>query len=454
MAYAAHLLRESLLHRFAVPLLLRGGICNGKRRFPFLNILIIDDLFVPEPAKANSSEKVLFCRASEENAKRRILLAKEFQKLGANVLVARLFLNKTEAPVSFEYRESEGVSQLFVKIPAGKKKNFLRLPELFSFGSVLSENAPGLAGIFEPDIVISGGVLPFSVSAGLKISEGANAVFVTEISCLPAEVLKRFGFAFGLNPVLIFLKKSTAAAFLKSHAVLGFFPKVSQKFSGAHNLYPAVFPSLPKAEKPSEKALLLREKLFSFSEGKTFVLAFCGEIESGFSIEELILSAGTFGKELALVFLSEGSKKPYFKRFVAEKGITNVFFFEESAREELPFILSGADGIFVSESDFGKGLFPEEKTFWDALGAQKPVIAASEHWADFFSKAGGAIITKPRRRDSITLGIKALLSMGETDRETLGRANGEFFEKNSLQNFAKENFSLFENFVKQKEIKK
>ena len=44
--------------------------------------------------------------------------------------------------------------------------------------------------------------------------------------------------------------------------------------------------------------------------------------------------------------------------------------------------------------------------------------------------------------------------MSETDRETLGRANREFFEKNSIQNFAKENFSLFENFVKQKEIKK
>ena len=42
----------------------------------------------------------------------------------------------------------------------------------------------------------------------------------------------------------------------------------------------------------------------------------------------------------------------------------------------------------------------------------------------------------------------------ETDRETLGRANREFFEKNSLQNFANDYFSLIDNFVKQKEIKK
>ena len=236
--------------------------------------------------------------------------------------------------------------------------------------------------------------------------------------------------------------------------MLGFFPETAKTFPDAHNLYPMVFPALPEREKPSEKAVFYREKLRSFGEGKTFVLAYCGEIEKGFSIEELILSAGTFGDKFALVFISEGRKKLYFKRFTSEKGITNVFFPEDFPNEEIPFILSGADGIFVSESDFGKGLFPEQKSFWNALGAQKPIIAAAQHWSDFFKKAGGAIITKPRRRDSITLGIKTLLGLSETDRETLGRANREFFEKNSLQNFANDYFSLIDNFVKQKEIKK
>ena len=92
--------------------------------------------------------------------------------------------------------------------------------------------------------------------------------------------------------------------------------------------------------------------------------------------------------------------------------------------------------------------------FFLAFNAQKPVIASSEHWSDFFRRAGGVIITKPRRRDSISLGIKTLLSMNETDRETLGRFNKAFAEKNSLKNFAKDCFSLFDNFVNQKEIKK
>ncbi len=419
-----------------------------------MNILIIDDLLLPESAKANSAQKLLFFRGAKENIKRRKLLAREFQSLGANVLLARLELCSANSKLSFEYRDENGLCQLFIRIPAEKSGKFLRLGELFEFSSVLLENAPGLSGIFLPDVVISGGILPSSVFAAAKIAESANAVLITELSCFPKEVLKKFGLVSFFSPAGIFYKRAVEKAFEKSHAVLGFFPESAKKFPGAHNLYPMDIPFINEHEKPSETAVSYRETLSSFGEGKTFVLAFCGEIEEGYSLEELVLSAGTFGDKFALVFVFEGPKKPYLKRFVAEKGITNVFFLDNVPKEEAPFILSAADGIFVSESDFGKGVFPEQENFLDALFAGKPVIASSEHHADFFRRAGGVIITKPRRRDSIALGIKTLLSMTETDRETLGRSNKNFAEKNSFENFAKNYFSLFDNFVKQKEIKK
>lgn len=419
-----------------------------------MNILIIDDLLLPEETKAVSSKKALFYRAAAENSRRRFFLAKEFSKKGANVLLARLRLCFSEAPLSFEYSEECRISVLTVRISAKQSGRFLRLPELFSFSSALSENSPSLSGLFRPDAVIAGGLLPFSVSAGAKIAEGSNAVLITELCCFPKEVFKNLGLCSPLDPVLAFLKKSTFASFEKSYAVLGLFPLAAQKFSGAHNLYPMVLPSPVSGDKPSESALEKAEMLSSFREGKTFVLAFPGELEEGYSIEELILSAGTFGDKFALVFLSEGRKKPFFKRFVAEKGITNVFFAEGISKSDLPFVLSEADGVFVSESDFGKGVFPEEEGFFRAFLSGRPVIASSEHHADFFRKSGGTIITKPRRRDSITLGIKTLMSMTENDRETLGRSNREFAEKNSPEKFADECFSLFDNLVKQKEIKK
>ena len=265
-----------------------------------MNILIIDDMLLPEEQKADSFQKKLFLQFSKENKTRRILLAKEFQKLGANVLLARLELSKNEIPVSFEYRESEGISQLYIKISAKQKIRFLRAKELFCFGTSLFENAPGLSGIFKPDVVISGGILPFSVSSGIRIAEISDSVFITELFCLPSEGTKRFRILPKISPVLAFLKKSISSAFIKSDAVLGFFPKAAQSFSGAHNLYPMVLPGIPEKEKPSEEAFFLREKLRTFGEGKNFVLAFYGKLEEGFSIEELILSAANFGERFSL----------------------------------------------------------------------------------------------------------------------------------------------------------
>ena len=419
-----------------------------------MNILIIDDMLLPEPAKADSFQKAFVSRIFEENRKRRIFFCRELQKLGANVLLIRAKLSFAGAQTSFCFKEEEGISQLFIKIPAKEKGNFLRLKELFEFSDAVFKNAPCLSGIFSPDVVICGGVFSLYASAGAKIAEGANSVLIAEESCCLKELLKGLSFLSSVNPVLTVLKKGQKAAFKKSHAVISSFPAAAQRFSGAHNLYPMVLPAPTLFEKPSEKAILAKEKLLLFREGKTFVLAFCGELESGFSIEELILSAGSFGDKFALVFLTEGRKKPYLKRFIGEKGITNVFFLDDVPKDELSFVLSGADGIFVSEFELSKGLAPEQENFFKAFGAQKPVIAASEHWADFFRKAGGVIITKPRRKDSITLGIKTLLSMTETDREILGRANKSFFDKNSIETYTKNIFSLFDNLVKQKEIKK
>ena len=188
-----------------------------------MNILIIDDLFVPEKAKADSAKKSLFCKASEENRKRKIFLGKEFQKNGANVLLIRLEPVPENLNACFDFREEEGLSQLFVRIPALRKKSFLRFRELFEFSAILSENSPSLSGIFSPDVVFCGGILPFSVPAGTKIAKASDSVLITELSCLPKEILPGFGLCSALNPVLKFLSKAFEKAFGESHAVFGFF---------------------------------------------------------------------------------------------------------------------------------------------------------------------------------------------------------------------------------------
>ncbi|MBQ7875323.1 MAG: hypothetical protein IJ306_09265, partial [Oscillospiraceae bacterium] len=240
----------------------------------------------------------------------------------------------------------------------------------------------------------------------------------------------------------------------KSEAVLGLFPDAQQAFKGSRNLYPMNFPAPFEPKKPSPGAKELREALSAFREGGTFVLAFGGSLDYASSAEELVSVCSAFGDKFALVFPTGGLSEPALKKFVGEKGITNVFFIDEVDPKELPFVLSGADAVFLSENEFIKGSASEHERFFSAFLAGRPVIACADKYSDFFRKSGGTVIIRPRHKESIRLGIKTLMDMTEGDREILGLSCREFAEKNSSEVFAKDYFSLINNLVKQKEIKK
>lgn len=412
---------------------------------------MIDDILPFEKKGARFEKAPLFLRFSEESRKRRLFLAKEFSRLGANVMLIKIALCSKEAFPAFRYSEEDGISVLSVPVSIKEKPKSFPFRELFAFNAALSEAFAALSGLFAPDVVISAGFLPISVFAGAKIAEAAGAVLVTELSCSPAELLLKNGLCLPFEPVLTVLKRAENAAFSKSEAVLGFFPAAAERFGASKLLYPMRYPA-PETEKTSSaSALALRESLGAFGEGKTFVLACALPLEKGFSIPELMTVCGNFGDKFALVFLSGGTNREAYKRLASEKGLTNVFFMEPVPEEKIPFVLSAADGIFLSENEGIKGLCSEHECFFTSLLAGRPVIASAEYNADFFRKSGGAVIIKPKSKEGMRLGIKALMEMSEGDRNTLGLLNRKFAEENSPEKFARDYFSVLEKSVDQKE---
>ncbi|MBR3611012.1 MAG: hypothetical protein IKL57_06095 [Oscillospiraceae bacterium] len=420
-----------------------------------MNILMIDDMILPEKFSPNSPGKEIFFRLAKENYARRFFLAKEFLRLGANVLLVRAEFCQTEEELPFDYRENSGISQVFV--PVRKRKN--SAPVFFfenaDFSKALSDNSKSLSGLFAPDAVICSGVLPFSANAGAKIAESAGAVLITELCSAPAQLLKRTSLASALSPVLMMLKRALGNAFRKSDGVIGLFPGCSSLFSFVSNLFPMEYSAFLPEYIPSEEAKRKKSVLKAFSAGNTFVLACPDPLESGFSILELMEVSSGFGNKFALVFTGEGSAKGAFKKAVSEKGYTNIFFMEEylSAEEEA-FVLSAADGIFLSENSIEKGLASDSKRFFSAFGAGKPIVASAENSAEIFRRSGGTIITKPKNKESIRLGIKTLMELSENDRNILGTSNENFAKKNSAEKFAADYYSIIENLSGQKEIKK
>ncbi len=411
-------------------------------------------MIVPEKNSADSDGKEILFRLREENFRRRLFLAREFSKRGANVLLARMDFYPNDSKLPFDYRESGGISQVFIPVRKRKKSSAVYPAEILDFSAALSDNAKSLGGLFLPDAVICGGVLPFFSGAGAKIAESAGAVLISELSCSPAELLRKTGSASGFSPMLMLLKKSVSTAFKKSEGVIGLFPGFGNAFSGRRGLFSLEYSAFSLDFIPNEEAKEKQSVLKSFGGGNTFVLACPSPLENGYSISELMEASSKFGNKFALVFTGDGKRKTAFKKLVSEKGYTNIFFMDEVHSWEESFVLSAADGIFLSENHFEKGLASDSARFFSSFGAGKPIIASAENSAEIFRRSGGTIITKPKNRESIRLGIKTLMELSENDRNILGRANRDFAEKNSAENFAADYFSIIENLSAQKEIKK
>ena len=409
---------------------------------------------VPEKNSADCDGKEILFRLREENLRRRLFLAKEFSRRGANVLLVRMELFPGDCELPFDYRESGGISQVFIPIRKRKKSSGIFSAEILDFSAALSDNAKSLGGLFRPDIVICGGVLPFFLGAGAEIAKNAGAVLITELSCSPAELLRRVGICSGFNPMLMLLKRSVSTVFKKSDGIIGLFPGFISAFSGRRGLFPLEYSAFSADFAPNEDAKEKKSVLKAFGGGSTFVLACPNPLENGYSLLELMEVSSKFGNKFALVFTGDGKKKNAFKKIVSEKGYTNIFFMEEVFPEEESFVLSAADGIFLSENFSEKGLASDSFRYFSAFGAGKPIIAAAENSAEIFSRSGGTIITKPKNRESIRLGIKTLMELSENDKNILGRANRDFAEKNSAENFSADYFSIIENLSAQKEIKK
>lgn len=425
-----------------------------ERRIDFpLNVIFIDPDALFDFKKSASFEKTELFRIILQNRKRNLALAKEFSRLGANVLfVCPKLCENLSSPV-FEFSSAEGMNFLSVKIKKESKGAF-PLREISQFCDAVSKNSKAVGGLFSPDAVFCGGTFPFAFASCKRIAKESRAVLITLALCDPKKLLKNTKSVSSISPVLTVLKKAFLMASDESDAVLALFPDFSKNFSGVKNIFPLELPPVFEEKQPSEKAKELFEKVFAFREGKTFVLASPLPLEDSFSIGELIFSASTFGKSLALVFLSSGTKEAFYKKLVSENGITNVFFLEEPPAGEASFVLSGADAVYLSENGVLKGSAFDSERCFSAFLSKKPIMASSEKLSDFFRKTGGCVITKPRSKESLRLGIKALFEMSEADRNTLGQLNFSFAEKHSFENFSKDCFLLTDNLVKQKENRK
>lgn len=419
-----------------------------------MNILIIDDGlgFSKKPAQPSPAKEVFAC-LSEENFRRHLAFAKEISEMGDNVLIIRAVPEPMEEDAGiFEFREENGVSHLIIRVDESRKSSRLSLKSIRGFCNLLSANAPGVTGLFKPDAVICGSLLPLCVFAGAKMARLARCVLITELPCSPAELLQRLRFCSALSPVLPVLRRAVGTTFEKSAAVVGLYPEFFREFTGRKNALQMLSPAPEEPKATSEEAKLLRSSLAAMAEGDSFTLCYCGPVRKGLCLDSLVKAASDFGRSLSVVIMGDGGYKTALRRLARECGATNVTFCDAVPKEDAPFVLSAAGAVFVPENAVLKGFASEHEGFFRALLAGRPVLAAAEKNGEFFRRCGGALLASPQDEGGIAAAVRSLCSMPESERELMGFRGKNFAKLHLADPSAKAYRTAIDNFVKQKEI--
>ena len=414
-----------------------------------MNILIIDSKSGVFDAPCSNGEKT-FCRLANDCFLRHIALAKYFSERGDNVLLIRAEFSDGGGEC-FEYRDENGIPELLIKPQISKNRRKTNFKALFDFSVLLYENAPGIAGLFKPDVIIAGSFLPFEGSAAAKMARLSGSVLITELWCSPRQLLNRLRIFLPLCIGEFMLRTSIFALFRRSDRVFGFYPKAAANFPEKRNLVPFTSPCPDEAKKCSKAAADLRASLSALADDGIFTLCYCGEIEKGRALESLIAAVSGFDQKVELFIIGSGEYTAALKKAVRDNGIKNITFCEPVPKADAPFVLSAAKAVFYSENSFLSGAVSESEDVFRVLLSARPVIAVADTNAELLRKSGGAVLVPPGEHSGIALAIATLRSIPESDRIIMGEHGREFALLHSEQNYFQNYRKLLDELVIQKE---
>lgn len=415
-----------------------------------MNILIIDDGLLPF-CKGKSPNKKALLHFALENSRFNCELAKAFSAFSHNVLLVTSSEEGTYAPKHFDYSGENGFLLLKAAIDCCEDKSLFYSLKYSEFCRLLNKNSAALSALFKPDVVLCSAVLPFSLVAAKKLAKMSGAVLAAVLPCSYSSVIKSLGLMFSADPVLAVLKRRADCALLKCDAVFGYYPKLPADFPSAVPLVP---PHISVNTAPSAEAILVHDSIAAFSGGGVFTLCYCGKLAPNLSAEALISAVKGRGKRFILAIVGSGEYKSALRRIAREQGVTEVCFYDGVPDEDIPFVLSAADAVFIAENSLCKGHFAEYSAFLQVFSAKRPTIAAAEKNADFIKNCGGAIIAKPNDRDSIGDAVTVLMSASHKQRLFWGELCGEFAAAHNFNTFATGFLSELDNLVLQKEKQK
>jgi len=371
-------------------------------------------------------------------AARAVELSRHWARLGHEVTVLTGFPNHPTGVVPAEYRKKlrrlvmrEQINGVNVVrtwlLPFPNRKAYERMLNYSSF--CVSAASTGLF-LSHPDVVIATSPQLLVGLSGWWLARWKRVPFVFEVRDLWPESLAAVGMGDGNSVLHRVLAKIAGFLYRQSDRVVVVTPAFKdylmkhwrvprEKISVIENgVETEVF--------APEAATDLRRELNP--EGK-FVVSYIGTMGMAHGLDTVIQAAAQLRDphpEIIFLMLGEGAEKDRIKTLAQERGLSNVRFLDEQAREKIPAHICASDACLVplKRTLLFKTVIPTKMLEFMSCG--RPVILGVDGQARaILEEARGGLVVEPENPDALANAIRYLAANRELAGE-LGRNGREY----------------------------
>jgi glycosyltransferase involved in cell wall biosynthesis len=342
--------------------------------------------------------------------------ARRWAAAGHDVTVLTTFPNHPTGVIPPEYRgrlfaveNDRGVRVVRTFIYAAANKGIVK--RSLSYGSfALSSILQGYGAIGRPDVLIATSPQFLTLASGWMLSRLRGVPLVCEIRDLWPDSIVAVGAMPAASPAIRLLKRCEGFAYRQSDLVMSvtrsFIPLLRER--GARRVAfipngadPATFAA------PSDRAALRSR----FGLGERFVASFVGTLGMAHGLDIVLDAAERLRNRDDVLFwlVGEGARRAELENEARRRGLTNVRFEGQIARELVPGVLAASDAALVvlRPDPVFETVLPSK--MFEAMAARCPVVlgVAGEAKA-LLEESGAGIAISPGDGGALAREVSAL----------------------------------------------
>ncbi|NML61949.1 glycosyltransferase family 4 protein [Massilia sp. RP-1-19] len=323
----------------------------------------------------------------------------------------------------------DGIEYTWFDTPAYAGNGSARALNMATFIVRLLRDARQLSLSFRPDVVIASSTYPLDIWPARRIARLARARLAFEVHDLWPLSPMELGNYLRWHPFIMLLQAAENYACRHADAVVSILPKVRDHLEehgmARHKLHivpngadPAEWLAEPPELQGDAAATLADLR----ARGK-FIVGYAGTHGMANSLGTLLGAAAQLaGERAAFVLVGGGPDKQRLQAQARDMGLSNVYFFDPVAKQQVPALLQCFDVAYIGwprQPLYRFGISPNKLI--DYMMAARPILHSVDAGNDPVADAGCGLTVAPEDPCAVARGVLNLMSMPAAERTALGQ---------------------------------